>query len=76
MIQTRFGDAVQAMIIPDIESVNYGRGVGYEVNEFGPPEDIKAISGTDLRRKVREGGDWREFIHPSLWGHVEVIYDD
>ena len=27
------GDDVEVMIIPDIESVNYGRGVGYEINE-------------------------------------------
>ena len=28
------GDDVVVMIIPDIESVNYGRGVGYEINEY------------------------------------------
>ena len=31
------------MIIPDIESVNYGRGVGYEINEFQPPVDSGAM---------------------------------
>ena len=31
------GDDVEVMIIPDIESVNYGRGVGYEINEYQPP---------------------------------------
>ena len=36
-------------IIPDIESINYGRGVGYEVIEHFPPEDIKEISGTKIR---------------------------
>ena len=25
---------VKVISIPDIESVNYGRGVGYEINEF------------------------------------------
>lgn len=36
-------------IIPDIESVNYGRGVGYEVIYHEPPEDILKISGTAIR---------------------------
>jgi hypothetical protein len=38
-------------IIPDIESVNYGRGVGYEVIYHEPPTEIEKISGT----KIREG---------------------
>jgi len=42
---------VKVISIPDIESVNYGRGVGYEINEFMPPEDIGKISAT----KIREG---------------------
>jgi nicotinamide mononucleotide adenylyltransferase len=36
-------------IIPDIESVNYGRGVGYEVIYHEPPADIIGISGTSIR---------------------------
>src|ERR1035437_10397297 len=31
---------VEVIIITDIESVNYGRGVGYEINEHVPPVDI------------------------------------
>ena len=34
------GDDVTVLSIPDIESVNYGRGVGYEINEFTPTEEI------------------------------------
>lgn len=37
-------------IIPDIESVNYGRGVGYEVIYHQPPEEIAAISATRIRK--------------------------
>lgn len=40
---------VMVSIIPDIESVNYGRDVGYEVLEWIPPQDIKDISGTKIR---------------------------
>jgi hypothetical protein len=36
-------------IIPDIESINYGRGVGYDVIYHEPPEDIASISGTKIR---------------------------
>jgi nicotinamide mononucleotide adenylyltransferase len=42
-------ERVLISIIPDIESVNYGRGVGYEVIEHIPPEDIKVISATKIR---------------------------
>ena len=44
-------DSVKVMIIPDIESINYGRGVGYEIIEHKPPEDIKKISATEIRKK-------------------------
>lgn len=43
-------------IIPDIESVNYGRGVGYEIIEHVPEEEIGQISGT----KIRQGAIDRE----------------
>ena len=35
--------------LPDIESINYGRDVGYDVIEHKPPEEIKEISGTKIR---------------------------
>ena len=43
-------------IIPDIESVNYGRGVGYDIIEHEPPKDIKEISATNIRKQLREEG--------------------
>jgi cytidyltransferase-like protein len=43
---------VKVVIIPDIESVNYGRGVGYDIIEHTPPKDIKKISATDIRKKL------------------------
>jgi nicotinamide mononucleotide adenylyltransferase len=42
-------ERVALMIIPDIESFNYGRKVGYDVIEHVPPEDIGDISGTKIR---------------------------
>ena len=44
---------VKVISIPDIESVNYGRGVGYEINEFVPPEDIGKISATKIRKTLK-----------------------
>ena len=39
-------------IIPDIESVNYGRGVGYQIIEHVPPKEIGEISATKIREKL------------------------
>lgn len=43
---------VKIIIIPDIESVNYGRGVGYDILEHTPPKDIKEISATKIRKEL------------------------
>lgn len=55
MIKQHYKDnpLVETIIIPDIESINYGRKVGYEVNEFSPPEDIYSISGTAIRNSIK-----------------------
>ena len=43
-------------IVPDIESVNYGRGVGYDIIEHIPPVEIKEISATSIREQMRKDG--------------------
>ena len=43
-------DKIMISIIPDIESINYGRGVGYDVIYHEPPTDVAAISGTKIRK--------------------------
>tara|TARA_B100000282_G_scaffold293863_1_gene269969 strand:- start:281 stop:634 length:354 start_codon:yes stop_codon:yes gene_type:complete len=47
---------VKIIIIPDIESINYGRGVGYEVIEHIPPNNVKEISATKIRAQMRKDG--------------------
>ncbi len=42
-------DKLYISIIPDIESVNYGRGVGYDVIYHEPPSEVAVISGTAIR---------------------------
>ena len=45
-------ERVKVVIIPDIESVNYGRGVGYDIIEHVPPQQIGDISATKIREKI------------------------
>ncbi len=45
-------EKVKVIIIPDIESVNYGRGVGYDIIEHVPPKNIGEISATNIRKKL------------------------
>ena len=44
------------MIIPDIESINYGRGVGYDIIEHIPPQEIHNISATKIREEMKKEG--------------------
>lgn len=43
-------------IIPDIESINYGREVGYDVIEHIPPTEIGEISATSIRNQMKKDG--------------------
>ena len=55
-------DRIMISIIPDIESINYGRGVGYEVINHPPPADIELISGTKIRQGYMDSnGDVIEY---------------
>lgn len=68
------GDDVKVMVIDDIESINFGRGVGYEINEFVPPEDSKAnfISATKVRESIKNGDDdWKDLVDESIQDLVE-----
>ena len=68
------GDDVKVIIIPDIESVNYGRGVGYEINEYEPPSNSGAmfISATKIRESISKGNDdWKKMVDTSLHSDIE-----
>ena len=47
---------VKIIIIPDIESVNIGRGIGYDVLEHVPPQEIHDISATKIREQMKAEG--------------------
>ena len=50
---------VKVMIIPDIESINFGRGVGYDIIEHIPPQEVSDISATKIREQLRNEGKLR-----------------
>lgn len=47
---------VKVIIIPDICSVEFGRGVGYDIIEHVPPIEIGNISATKIREEMRKNG--------------------
>lgn len=49
-------ETVKVMIIPDIESVNFGRGVGYDIIEHIPPQEVGEISATKIREQLKQEG--------------------
>ncbi len=56
-------DKILISIIPDIESVNYGRGVGYEVIYHEPPKEVEKISGTAIRKgEMNSNGDLSNYV--------------
>jgi len=72
MIWRIYGDTVKTIVIPDIESINIGRKVGYDVNRIDAPPEITKISGTNVRagRDVNMPTQVAEYIktlHTTLW---------
>jgi len=63
---------VKVISLPDIESVNYGRGVGYQINEYTPPADIGFISATKIRESINNNDEsWKENVDSSIHHLVE-----
>ena len=46
---------VKVSIIPDICSIEFGRGVGYDIIEHIPPAQVGEISATKIREKLKNG---------------------
>jgi cytidyltransferase-like protein len=47
---------VKVMKIPDISSVDFGRGVGYDIVEWIPPSEVAEISATKVREQLKKEG--------------------
>lgn len=67
MVWRLYGNTVKVIVIPDIESINIGRKVGYEVNRIDAPEEITKISGTN----VRAGKDTN--VPPEVEEYVKTL---
>ena len=62
------------MIIPDIEGIYYGRGVGYNIEEIKPPNHIKTISATEIRKRIANNDDsWKELVAEGTAEYLESI---
>lgn len=58
MLEERFNDEImlgkiKVICIPDIDSINIGRDVGYDIIEHKPPHVIGEISGTKIREALK-----------------------
>ncbi len=59
--------AARVMIIPDIDSVNWGRDVGYTPRMIDVDIEAQSTSGTDIRRKLAANNDvWKEYVCPGV----------
>jgi len=47
---------VLVAIVPDIDAVCFGRGVGYDIVEFIPPSEVAEISATKIREDLYAKG--------------------
>lgn len=47
---------VKVMVIPDICSIEFGRGVGYDIIEHIPPKEVADVSATKIREQLRKEG--------------------
>ena len=48
-----FDGCYSIQILPNITGIHWGRDVGYETGQIKLPEDIEAISATEIRKKKR-----------------------
>lgn len=78
MINAAFaGEDVLVISIPDIESVNWGRGVGYELKEWVPPLDICRVSATEIRKRIKDKNEtWRDLVNNKVAIWLENYYKD
>lgn len=67
----------KVMIIDDIESVNYGRGVGYEINEIEVDENLKQISATNIRNMIENNSEeWKDIVPEEVIKVLEYYHSN
>jgi len=73
MIRSVYPDqeVVQIQIIPDVSAIAIGRNVGYDVIAEDLPDDIEMISGTEIRKAIREGRDiWKKYVPEEVISYI------
>jgi adenylylsulfate kinase len=72
MIKRVYGNRVKVISIPDIESVNIGRKVGYKIIRYDVPHSVKNVSATKIRagkdnRLPRAVAEYIKSLRTTLW---------
>lgn len=61
------GVPATVLVVPDIDTVNWGRGVGYEPRLVDVDKEIQGISGSEIRDRMANGdGGWEELLCPGV----------
>ena len=55
-LNPEFEGQFKIMLVPNINNICYGRGVGYKIEEIVLDEETQKISATKIRAKMREEG--------------------
>lgn len=55
-LDSEFAGRYAIIQLPNITGVYYGRDVGYKVERLKLPDEIEAISATDIRKQMMEHG--------------------
>ena len=55
-LNPKYKGRYKIILVPNITSICYGRGVGYKIEEIVMPEEIQNISATKIRAKMRKDG--------------------
>ena len=56
-LNPKYKNKFKVMLVPNVTSICYGRGVGYKIEEIVLPEKIQKISATKIRKEMREKGE-------------------
>jgi len=62
-------------IIPDIDSVNWGRDVGYTPRMISVDNKVAVISGTDIRNRLKANDpSWKQYVCDGVDEVIEKYY--
>jgi adenylylsulfate kinase len=68
----KMGVPASVVVIPDISSVNWGRGVGWTPREIEVEAGIAGISATDVRTRMRDSDEtWKAIVAPGVAEFLE-----